>query len=717
MDFMKLKATLSLDSSEYEKGLDGAKASADGLKGKLANGIGKTAKAVTKTLAVAGGAAATAVGVITKSSVAGYADMEQFKGGIETLFGDSAQKVLDDASDAFMTAGMSANKYMETSIQSASALIKSLDGGQAKAAELMNTAVIDMADNVNKMGTRMEDIQNAYRGFSRGNFTMLDNLALGFSGTKQGMEELLAEAEKISGIKYDISSYSDIVQAIHVVQDEMGIAGTTADEAKDTITGSLASVKTAWENLVVGFADPDADLGKLISNVVDTATTAFGNLMPAVEKALGGIATFVSQIAPTLASSLPSLVQSVLPQLLSAAGGLVTSVIGVAPQLIKTIATSAIEAIPQIIEQSKSVFASIDLGGVLNFVDKLIESIDANADTFISKGLELLANFSANLRSGAGTLVSAGLNIITHIAQGIAKAMPAIIQNVPTIVSNIAGIINDNAPKILAAGVNIIITLGKGIIQAIPVLIANLPKIIDAIWNVFTAVNWLALGGQLITGILNGIKALGKSIPSTLKSIASNAVKAFKSAGGWKTVGRAVMNVIVSGLKALVSLPSTILRKAASLAMKAFTSISWGTVGKNIVSGIARGITAGLSVIVNAAKNAAKSALNAAKNFLGIQSPSKVFRNQVGKNIALGMAKGIEDGEDAVNTALKSLNASALSTSVVASPSASPLGATSAVNGGDVFNFNMAYDAGNDANDLLRDFARGVQRYRMAGAI
>ena len=293
--------------------------------------------------------------------------------------------------------------------------------------------------------------------------------------------------------------------------------------------------------------------------------------------------------------------------------------------------------------------------------------------------------------------------------------MPTIIEKAPLIISNIAGVINDNAPKLLATGLNIIITLAKGIIQAIPTLIQNLPQVLSAIWNAFTAFNWIALGEQLIAAIGKGLVSMGKSLPNTLKSIGKSAWNGLKNIN-WGSLGKTVVQLIGKGISALASLPMTLLKKAASSAMKAFTGLAWGNVGSNIIRGIARGITAGVSWIVSAAKNAAQRAFRAAKDFLGIQSPSKLFRDKIGKNIALGMALGIDDGEKNVVTAMDRLNNNLIG----ASPTVSVIGTTgnkTANNGGDVFNFNMAYDASNDANDLLIDFARGVQRYRMAGAI
>ena len=300
MNLFELSAKLSLDSSEYEQGINSAVQKSNTFGDVLkANLLSDTIRMGLTALWEALKRVSQAFIEIGKQAVEAYANYEQLAGGVETLFGDSAQRVLNDANQAFKTAGMSMNEYMETSIQSAASLISSLGGDQAKAAEMMNMSITDMADNVNKMGTTMEGVQNAYRGFSRGNFTMLDNLALGFSGTKEGMQELLDKAREISGFKYDISSYADIVEAIHVVQTEMHISGITAEEAAEavrngtmteaeafaamgttakeaatTIQGSLSMTKSAWQNLLVGIADENADFNALVINLVDSATMA-----------------------------------------------------------------------------------------------------------------------------------------------------------------------------------------------------------------------------------------------------------------------------------------------------------------------------------------------------------------------------------------------------------------------------------------------------------
>lgn len=320
-DVFDLYGKIKLDTSEYEKELGKAGSAFDGLGDKIKAGLG-TITAATGAALTAG---AAAVGKIVSDSVQAYGSYEHLVGGVETLFGDSAQTVLANSEKAFATAGMSMNEYMETSIQSAAALINSLDGDQAKAADLMDLSIIDMSDNVNKMGTTMEAVQNAYRGFSRGNFTMLDNLALGFAGTKEGMQELLDKAEQISGIKYDISSYSDIVQAIHVVQQEMGITGTTAAEAADTIQGSAGSMAAAWENLKVELAKEDGDIGQSLDILVNSALTVFDNIEPKIERALGGVTQFVGKAAPIIVEKLPPMIEQIVPPLLTASGSLVVA--------------------------------------------------------------------------------------------------------------------------------------------------------------------------------------------------------------------------------------------------------------------------------------------------------------------------------------------------------------------------------------------------------
>ena len=355
MDLMKLMVRIGADTSEAEKGISRVS--------KLGNTLSKGLKTAAKGATIAIGAAATAVGFLTKSAVQAYSQYEQLVGGVETLFGaggksleeyaesvgksttavrreynvlvKSQNTVLQNSKKAYKTAGMSANEYMETVTSFSASLIQSLGGDTAKAATLADKAIIDMSDNANKMGTDIENIKNAYAGFAKGNFTMLDNLKLGYGGTKEEMERLLKEAEKISGIKYDVSSYADIVEAIHVVQNEMGITGTTAKEADTTIQGSLAATKAAWTNVLTAIAGGNIDLQDSIDALVESGIKTLNNIWPVVSQVLSGIAEMVKQVAPVVAENLPGLISEILPKLLDAASTLVGGLISALPGLIE----------------------------------------------------------------------------------------------------------------------------------------------------------------------------------------------------------------------------------------------------------------------------------------------------------------------------------------------------------------------------------------------
>lgn len=379
-------------------GEDIGKGIASKIGGGLKTGLGVAAKASVAGIAAAG----TAAVALGKQAMDSYADYEQLIGGVETLFGDSAGQVIQNASDAFKTAGMSANDYMETSIQSAAALINSLGGDQAKAAELMDMSITDMSDNVNKMGTSMEAVQNAYRGFSRGNFTMLDNLALGFSGTKEGMQELLNAAQQISGVEYNIDSYSDIVEAIHVVQTQMGITGTTAEEAMSTISGSVAATKSAWQNLMTGLADENADFDTLVNNFIDSAMIAAENILPRVQTIMGGLSRLISEGSQKILPIIIDTIVQNLPQILSA---------GV--QIIISLITGIVQALPQLV------------AAIPQIVSAIIGALLSNGPALLQAGFDLLEMVGIGIGNAVawlfGKVNEIGSSIVDQIYSGIAS--------------------------------------------------------------------------------------------------------------------------------------------------------------------------------------------------------------------------------------------------------------------------------------------------------
>lgn len=387
-----LMAVLTLDSSQYDKGLDEAGENAKGLGSKIGGAL-KTVGKVSAGAIAAGGAA---VGALTKSAVGAYADYEQLSGGVETLFKSSSDVVMKYAENAYKTAGLSANEYMETVTSFSASLLQSLNGDTAKAAETADLAITDMSDNANKMGTSMESIQNAYNGFAKQNFTMLDNLKLGYGGTKEEMERLLADAEKLSGQKFDVSNYADIVEAIHVVQTEMGITGTTAKEASETISGSLGMTKSAWTNLIAGLGNGNADLGKLVDDFVDSLDKLGDNIFPIIEKVLDGIGKMLEKFIPKIANKLPGWIQKIFPKLLNAVTKLVVSLAQNLPQLIQTLLPPLLSALIQvgaaIIQNLPAILGSI-FEALLTTLFELFASLGENLAEPVMALIEGLVGF------------------------------------------------------------------------------------------------------------------------------------------------------------------------------------------------------------------------------------------------------------------------------------------------------------------------------------
>ena len=496
----------------------------------LVSKFGGAAKAVGAAAGTAIAAGTGAVVSLVKQASDAYGNYEQLVGGVETLFGSSADKVMQGADQAFKTAGMSANQYMETTIQSAAAMINSLGGDQAKAAEMVDMSITDMADNVNKMGTDMEAVQNAYRGFSRGNFTMLDNLALGFAGTKEGMQELLDKAQEINGIEYDIDSYADIVEAIHVVQTEMGITGTTSKEAAETLQGSTASMQAAWENLVTGMADPDADIGALLDNFLESAKAFIDNLIPILSQALEGIGELVAELAPVIVEELPALLESVLPKLLesgakvieSLARGIIAAIPGLMPTITEVIielSKMLISLAPDIIQCGLEIIVQLALG-IAEALPELIPAV-VEAILLIVEVLTEPNNLSM--------LIDAAIQIIMALIDGIMKALPKLLEQAPVIIANLAQAIIQAIPQLLGAAVQIILTIIEGIVSVFGKLIEVGADIVKSIKDGFSkkiedAKNW---GKDMINNFVSGIKEKWESLKSTASDVAGSVAKIF----------------------------------------------------------------------------------------------------------------------------------------------------------------------------------------------
>ena len=507
---------------------DPAQKSVQSLGDKLKGSIVAAAKAATVAL----GAAVTGVAALSTAAVNSYGEYEQLVGGVETLFKDSSAVVMEYATNAYKTAGLSANEYMTTVTSFSASLLQSLGGDTEQAAQMADMAITDMSDNVNKMGSTMESVQNAYNGFAKQNFTMLDNLKLGYGGTKEEMERLLSDAEKLSGIEYDVSSYADIVSAIHIIQTEIGITGTTALEASTTIQGSISSMKSAWGNLVTGLADNNADMSQLIDNVLESAKTVAQNIIPVVETAISSIGQMIAELAPLIGTELPGLIMQVLPSLLEA---------GV--QLLQGILEGIVTAFPELQATAAELF------------NRFIGFLQENLPQMISSGLEALLSFSAGFRENVGALVDNAIELIITLADGIIEALPDLIATVPEIISNFANAINANAPQLPKSAAELIAKLVKGLIDNIPVIIQNIPEIIKAIVDTILAFNWLNLGGKIIEFFAQGIKGMLSSIVNVAKDI----IKSITDGGGLKNLpqmalqwGKDLISNFVSGIKSTV---------------------------------------------------------------------------------------------------------------------------------------------------------------------
>ena len=480
---------------------------------KLGSAFGKTAGAIGAAAATAVAAGAAAVTNLVKKSVEAYGEYEQLAGGIETLYKGSADKMMAYADEAWKTAGLSVNDYMNTAIESSAAMINALGGDVDAAADKTNQAIIDMADNVNKMGTDMEAVQNAYRGFSRGNFTMLDNLALGFAGTKEGMQELLDAAQQISGVEYDISSYADIVDAIHVVQTEMGITGTTAQEAATTLQGSLESMKSAWNNLLTGMADPNADIGKLIGNMVDSAKTFIGNLVPIIKQSLTGITGAIKELAPVIAKELPGMIRDTLPDLLEAGASVV-----------ETLLRGIMDALPDMLP--------VIIDFVVTFVKMLLDMAPELVQTGVTLIGELIKGIAQAIPEILPAIVDAILAIVEvlvdpdnvsliidaviQLVMAIVKALPQIIMSLldalPTIIKSIIQGLMQAIPQLISGLIQIVIELVKHLPEIIAAFIKAIPEIIMAILEAFGPIGeGLA---NLFSGAWEGIKNIFSSVGS-----------------------------------------------------------------------------------------------------------------------------------------------------------------------------------------------------------
>ena len=538
----------------------------NGIGSKVKSGFGKIGSiagaALTGVTAAVGGAATALAGLGT-ASVNSYADLEQNIGGIETLFKGSADKVIKNAENAYKTAGMSANQYMETVTGFSASLLQSLGGDTEKAADVADMALTDMADNANKMGTSMESIQWAYQGFAKQNYTMLDNLKLGYGGTKEEMQRLLADAQKLTGVKYDISNLSDVYNAIHVIQQNLGITGTTAKEAASTITGSVSSMKAAFDNFLNGSGTIDQlvstgitsiqnivnAVGELLPNLIQSVANATPQIVGAINQIFPQILNLIMENAPTILNSIGQILMALVQSLIT----YMPQLLQIAMQLIQSFINGIITMLPQLIQMG------------IQLITQLITGIAQMLPELIPQAINAIITLVEGLINNIDKLIDAGIQLLMGLADGLINAIPILVEKIPTIIENLINAITRNLPKLIQMGIELIVKLAAGIIQAIPKLIAAIPQIIGA--------------------IING----------------------------------------------LAQLPGMLL-----------------DVGKNLIQGLWNGISNAASWLWSKISGFCSGIVDKIKGFFGIHSPSKLFADEIGKMLGLGLGEGFDDSLNSV---------------------------------------------------------------------
>lgn len=608
---------------------------ASGEVGKIGDGIKNT----LGTAAKIGGAAVVALGTATiavgKTALDAYSNYEQLVGGIDTLFKSSSAKMQQYAANAYQTAGVSANRYMEISTSFAAALINSLGGNTEAAADMANTAITDMSDNANKMGTSLETVQEAYMSLSRGNYEMLDSLKLGYGGTKSELERLLSDAEKFSAAQgkvrdFSVDSYSDIVEAIHIVQDEMGITGTTAEEAATTIEGSVNMAKAAWDNWLAGLGNEDADMEGLTDQLVQSVATAGENIIPRVGQIMATIGQTVADYAPGVGLYLRNALINVLPEAVQ--GPMRDAFLGV-DEVVGKLAGVFEDNLGPAAGAADSIFSAIG-SGVQTFGqavnDLVLPAIDQLSPAFTHL-FEAIQNAQPLLESIAnvfGVVLASAISVIIQVFAGLVEVAATVINGFQQIYDGITGFVTGVVQFFTVDLPNAINTLVQRFAQLPGNIAAFLSTVIANVvaWVASMASNAVSAGSQFISGIAGFLSALPGNIASWLSGAISTVV-------GW--VSQFASNATSAASQfgsrlrdGLAAIPGTL-----------------GNIGANIIQGLVNGVTGAAGKLIDSVKGAVGDAIQGAKNLLGIKSPSRVFR-KIGQYVMQGAALGVDDDAD-----------------------------------------------------------------------
>lgn len=610
---------------------DQASGEVDKIGDSIKNKLGAAAKAGVAAVAAVG----TATIAIGKTALDAYSNYEQLVGGIDTLFKSSSAKMQQYAANAYQTAGVSANRYMEISTSFAAALISSLGGNTEAAADMANTAITDMSDNANKMGTSLETVQEAYMSLSRGNYEMLDSLKLGYGGTKSELERLLSDAEKFSAAQgkvrdFSVDSYSDIVEAIHIVQDEMGITGTTAEEAATTIEGSVNMAKAAWDNWLAGLGNEDADMEGLTDQLVGSVATAGENIIPRVGQIMTTLGQTVADYAPGVGLYLSNALISVLPE---AVQGPMRDAFAGVDKVVGKLESVFNDNLKPAADAADSVFSAIS-SGVKTFGDAVndlvLPAIDQLSPAFNDffgaiQTAQPLLEFIANI---IGIGLAAAISTAIKLFAAITEVVAFVITGFAQLHENISGFVTGVVQFFTVDLPNAINTLVQWFAQLPGNIAAFLSTVITSVvaWVANMAANAVNAGSRFISGIAGFLSALPGNVASWLAGVISTVI-------GW------VSQFASNATSAATQFASNLVDGLASIPGQV-TSI-----GSNIIQGLVNGVTGAAGKLIDAVKGAIGDAIDGAKNLLGIHSPSRVFR-EIGQYTMQGAALGVDDDAD-----------------------------------------------------------------------
>lgn len=624
MTLFELVAKITLDSKEYIKGLSDSESKTK----TFASSLGKGLKTAAKVGAVAISAAGTAIGKVIKDSVEQYAEYEQLVGGVNKLFGESAKQVQAYAAQAYRTSQISASEYLSQATSFSAALINSLDGDTAKAAELTDVAMRSIADNFNTFGSDIESIQHAYQGFAKQNYTMLDNLKLGYGGTKSEMERLLDDAQKYAdsiGRQEDLffMTFDNIVTAIDLIQQKQGIAGTTILEAETTIQGALAMTKAAWKDLVVGLSDSNADISVLIGNLISSAGAAASNLFPTIKQALIGIGQTITEITPSISDGLLGIITDVLPELVQSSVMMISAIVSALTKNTDAIINAVFEIVDIIVEtlrDPEGLMMIID--SAFSLISKLADGITESLPTLIPTIVNIVISIVQKLLENLPMLIDVGLSLLMGLVKGIVNALPLLIDAIPKIVISIVDLIVENLPLIIDVALDLIQTLVGAILDNLPLIIAAaieiifalmdgiiqmLPALMPVVMRIFNTINSAIIEHlpELIDGGIEIIKSIISGIVSYIGTVVETVIELVKTIVG--TFADEAFRFVNAGVEMFNKFKDGFKEKIED-------AKQWG---KDLIQNFLDGITAKWTALKDKVKNVAQTV----KDFIGFSEP------------------------------------------------------------------------------------------------